>query len=614
MSLTPRAHPADPDPENHGGGDQLESNLIGVKESSLNNEPISSNAGSKKKSGKTSHHHDSVLHAVINIASHVIYPVITAPFLCGLFYIFAALRLATPRYGWCSSMFSTSSKRRCSSTTLFVLTGGLFRACPSATRNGDYAVIVFIVGLALLFGMCAPMFNIVVSDPDVVPGDSSYVATTIVGYVLCVYLFLWIGLKFSVFSRAEKARERLMLKEAAASGPATSFLAGGSQVGNNTTTAAGTHGGASPTTAVAVLIASATASVHGGGGTGPYRPRSAAVKAQREAISHLEEIKELEVTFSPLWTIFVGILVAVIECVLFKTYSGHFTGAAARFRNLTNEWSALTYASAFFLLSATNIMCWFGLFLLYEQEHRLATFCEQSKLSASDTQVAKWAVSWQYLLQDMERTPLVCSIAPPCSILLFFEGAISLLFGVFYYLYNTAAPLQDLIPIAIFLGSHSLLLLILYLYVIVRTSNVIETQHKEVSAFQNAVQLQVDAASLEADDQVLPLLRAKVRVLQALDRYLVIADPKPKILGTSVDSFRWAIINVSLFTINLTFLLLYLVFCYKQTLAANINSKTTTVVPTTTSTTLMNSTTATDFTTTSTTTIFTTATSSTTTP
>merc|ERR1712000_222289 len=164
---------------------------------------------------------------------------------------------------------------------------------------------------------------------------------------------------------------------------------------------------------------------------------------------------------------------------------------------------------------------------------------------------------------EMERSPMVCSIAPACSVFLFVEGAMSLMFAVLYNLYSSKA-LLDLLPIAIFVGTHSIVLLVMYLSVIVRTQNVIERQHKAVSAIQNSVQQQVDAAALEADDQLLPSLRAKVRVLQSLDRYLLIADPKPKILGTSVDSFRWAIINFSLVTINVTFLLLYLVFCYKR--------------------------------------------------
>jgi hypothetical protein len=58
--------------------------------------------------------------------------------------------------------------------------------------------------------LCAPVFNIVMgSNTDVVPGDTSLVAATIVGYVLRSYVFLWIGLKFSILSRQEKATERI---------------------------------------------------------------------------------------------------------------------------------------------------------------------------------------------------------------------------------------------------------------------------------------------------------------------------------------------------------------------------------------------------------------------
>jgi uncharacterized integral membrane protein len=187
--------------------------------------------------------------------------------------------------------------------------------------------------------------------------------------------------------------------------------------------------------------------------------------------------------------------------------------------------------------------------------------------STKEDNVARWSVAWQHLLQDMERMPMVCAVAPACSMLLFIEVTASLMFGALHILFESQA-FHDLLPIALFVGVHSFVLLAGYLVVIVRTQNVIERQHKAVSTLQNAVQMEVDAAARDdrVDEMTIDVMRAKVRVLQSLDRFLVIADPKPKILNTSVDAFRWSIINFSLVLINITFLLLYLVFCYRNIL------------------------------------------------
>ena len=460
---------------------------------------------SRSGAGSAAAASSSAWRQVLNFAIHIVYPVLMSPLLIGVFYMCAAWRLAAPSMG--SACFAQSDKKSAmSGRTLFALTGGLFKACPSATRNSDHALLLFIVGLSLLFAMCAPAFNIFATDPDEVPGDSAFGPATIIGYIVTAYVFLWIGLEFSSYSRAEKAAERASKDRSHAS-------------------------------------------------------RSAVMK-HREAVAFIAKFPDIEYRVTPLWCIAIGIVASGVECVLFKIYARHFSGAIARFRNLDNQWSALTYATAFFLLTATNVMCWFGLYLLKEQLHHLGVFEAQAQLTVNEASVARWSVAWQHLLQDMNRSPMVSSIAPACSVLLFVEVAISLMFGVLFNLFRDRQALRDMLPIAIFVGSHSALLLTGYLYTIVQTQNVIERQHKAISALQNLVQAEVDGAALDADDQLLPVLRAKVRVLQSLDRFLLIADPKPKILGISVDAFRWAIINCSLVTINVSFLLLYLVFCY----------------------------------------------------
>lgn len=536
----------------------------------------------------------------------VVYPVVMAPLFCGIFYMISAWRLAAPNMqGSCLTQLLMNPSSSGGSKVLFGLTGGLFRACPSGSKNTDSSIVLFIVGLSLTFAIVGPAYDIVGPESAMIK-DNALVATTIISYIAAVYVFLWIGIKFSMYSRAEKAADKAMGHLGSFAVGTTRSLTTGSVVSPHsfaasprsfaqqnpsqapaaapTPTNNSADGGVAvpvPTHqhfgAVGLLGSSASptfVATIGGvvvGGSGPAwvggQPRNVLQK-RRDAMSYIAGVPGMELGITPLWSILVGVLASVAECALFQNFSTHFEGPAARFKDLTNEWSALTYATAFFLLSAVNIMSWFGLYLLAEQQHRLRNFCEKAKINDKD--IAKWAVAWQHLLQDMERNPLLCSTTPVCSMMLFILAFISLLFGVLRNLSNSDA-FEDVLPIALFVGVHSAFLLGCYIYIVNNSQTVIERQHKAVSELQNTVQLAMDEASRTdyADEQQLDVLRAKVRVLQALDRFLVIADPKPKILNTSLDSLRWAVINFSLFTINATFLLLYLTFCLSNILHQN---------------------------------------------
>jgi hypothetical protein len=123
--------------------------------------------------------------------------------------------------------------------------------------------------------------------------------------------------------------------------------------------------------------------------------------------------------------------------------------------------------------------------------------------------------------------------------------------------------LHRFVPVITFLGIHAGVVLIGYMFVVVQLQKTIERQHRRTGQTQNDVQMFVDAAAAEGDDEELvQRLKAKVRVLQTLDRYLVAADPRPRFLGFSLETFRWVLIDASLLVINLCFLLLYIFFCY----------------------------------------------------
>jgi hypothetical protein len=104
-----------------------------------------------------------------------------------------------------------------------------------------------------------------------------------------------------------------------------------------------------------------------------------------------------------------------------------------------------------------------------------------------------------------------------------------------------------------------------FIVITVRMQKLVEFQALVISKVQSDVQHQVDeyeGLTNGISSGGAKATMAKIRALQALGLYIRLAESKPKIMGMSLETVRWATIFLGLFFLNAGFFILYVKNCY----------------------------------------------------
>lgn len=187
----------------------------------------------------------------------------------------------------------------------------------------------------------------------------------------------------------------------------------------------------------------------------------------------------------------------------------------------------------------------------------------------SPKNLSLWITVWQELLSDLRDRP-------PMQAVILVSVTSALICGISTSTYVIFDNLYEGSAVAEFTsGCISVLIFCVFalggfIFITVRLEYVVEYQIKGISETQTQVQRQLDTEyrqtestnpnSISAETRQ-KMLRAKVNVLQGLDTVLRTSESKPKLVGLSLETIRWAVIVLGLFVMNTAFFVLYRTKC-----------------------------------------------------
>lgn len=314
-------------------------------------------------------------------------------------------------------------------------------------------------------------------------------------------------------------------------------------------------------------------------------------KVQKE-INARKEAVERESLLLLLWST----LCAVVQVVCLKSYTLPQLGQNSGF-------AIIALISFFAVAVAVDTLLWFGVSCSFQQNAKLEEFVDDKALLRSQildnnnpSSMSFWVGVFEMLVADLQEHPLTRAVTNPGTLCALVQIIGALALFVIEIAQNGTAPSsaspmpptstsaadgdasqqvkQKQLGFGI-IAIHAACVLSALIYASAIQSQLLTSQCKFVSLLQLEQQQRMDQSGMSegamaaagggngaasavmgtADVLEYRLMKYKTRLLRSLDKYLRALQPKPRLLGASMESLRWTVIMAAVVLINL--LLLY---------------------------------------------------------
>lgn len=170
-----------------------------------------------------------------------------------------------------------------------------------------------------------------------------------------------------------------------------------------------------------------------------------------------------------------------------------------------------------------------------------------------------WAITWRQIVIDMKRRPEIRAATNSTFPVVLLVIIVTITYICLYNL--SGSSMAQFTTGFVCLIVTCTFVVIGFVYITVQMADAVDYQTKVIAKLQNDMQVRLDEEGPEMDLFHRQLLMAKVRVLQSLDVYLRHSSSKPKLIGLSMESFRWTVIIIGLGMMNVFFFSLYYSHC-----------------------------------------------------
>lgn len=231
-------------------------------------------------------------------------------------------------------------------------------------------------------------------------------------------------------------------------------------------------------------------------------------------------------------------------------------------------------ASWFVTLTVVNTLSMYGLMLYFQQLREVEEFTYLHKHANSSKErngigrpllqdlndfskdVAVWTHVYHELMLSIKNRAIVKAFFVPTTVMIVFTFAGSVFYLAVEQIYNSGHRERSTM-VSVVGATYSVFVCGAYIWLTVRLQRAINFHSASIGAALNDLQRQMSEQRHELDRSQLLQMESSVRVLQSLGVYLGVADNNPKLLGLSLDSFRWAVILTGLLSMNMFFFWLY---------------------------------------------------------